>query len=172
MEATPLHYERWVEEAMRSVVRRALTHVAKHGLPGDHHFYLTVKMDEAGVDVPDALRAQYPDEMTIVLQNQFWNLAVFDEAFEVTLSFGGARSKLRVPFNALTAFADPGVNFGLQLKPFDSEGGDRQQSGTGTDDSRASLPGPADAPAQGKRKPSEESDTGGEVIALDAFRKK
>ena len=171
-DASPLQYDLWVEQALRDVVRRALVHVARRGLPGDHHFYLTVKTGAPGVEMPAALRSQYPEEMTIVLQNQFWNLAVHDHAFEVTLSFGGVRSKLHIPYSALTTFADPAINFGLQMKPFEPP------AGIEADDivAQASLPGTAKAakPARPKRKPAaaEGSGEGGEVIALDAFRKK
>lgn len=173
MDASPLQYDLWVEEALRNVVRRALTHVAKNGLPGDHHFYLTVKTAAPGVDLPETLRSQYPDEMTIVLQNQFWNLAVFDDGFEVTLSFGGVRSKLRIPYGALTAFADPATNFGLQMKPIAPAADDASATGTA---GGVSVPGPVkpSRPSRQDRKQAaaESQPEGGQVIALDAFRKK
>ena len=114
-----LPYDDWAEEAQRLVVARALQRVAREGLPGDHHFYLTFRTDHPGVTVPARLRAQYPQEMTIVLQHQFWDLTV-DEAqdrFSVGLSFAGVPTTLTIPFAALSAFADPQVRFGLRFRP-------------------------------------------------------
>ena len=178
MEASPLQYDLWVEQALRDVVRRALTYVAKRGLPGEHHLYLTVKTGAPGVDMPGALRSQYPEEITIVLQNQFWNLSVQDEFFDVTLSFSGVRSKLHVPYGALTAFADPAVNFGLQMKPFAPNADSSKSMTVVGSGPQATLPAPADAaPVQpSERATAADSGSGdgttGEVIALDAFRKK
>ena len=110
-------YDRWMEDAMRQVVVSALSHAAAEGLPGQHHFYLTFRTDYPGVVIPARLRAKYPQEMTIVLQHQFDNLLV-DEAgrsFSVSLSFGGVRSPLTVPLDAVSAFADPHVQFGLRF---------------------------------------------------------
>jgi hypothetical protein len=112
-----LPYERWMEDALRQVVVRALNHAAAEGLPGQHHFYLTFRTDYPGVVIPARLKARYPQEMTIVLQHQFDNLAV-DEAgrsFGVSLSFGGVHSALTVPLDAVSAFADPHVQFGLRF---------------------------------------------------------
>lgn len=113
-----LPYARWTEEALRVVVQDALAHVAKQGLPGEHHFYLTFRTDLPGVSLPAHLRARYPQEMTIVLQHKFWDLAVDRTAgsFTVGLSFGGVPAMLTVPFRALTAFADPHVRFGLRFQ--------------------------------------------------------
>jgi hypothetical protein len=112
-----LPYDRWAEEAMRSVVADALAYAAEHGLPGEHHFYLTFRTDAPGVSVPAHLKARYPQEMTIVLQHRFWDLKL-DRAtgvFSVGLSFGGVPALLVVPLKALTAFADPHVRFGLRF---------------------------------------------------------
>ena len=109
-------YERMVEEALRGVVREALSQVAEDGLPGEHHFYITFRTDHPGVEVPDHLRKRYPGEMTIVLEHQFWDLKTGDNGFEVTLSFSNVPSQLVVPFKAVTAFADPSVRFGLQFE--------------------------------------------------------
>ena len=109
-------YEALTERALRGVVRQALERVAAQGLIASHHFYLTFKTHDPGVDIPDYLKERYPDEMTIVLQNQFWGLKVEEDKFEVTLSFQKLPAKLVVPFAALTAFADPGVQFGLQFR--------------------------------------------------------
>src|SRR3546814_10129627 len=110
-----LRYDRMVEDALRSVVRRSLIHIAQHGLPGSHHFYITFRTDHLDSEIPDALRERYPGEMTIVLQHQFWGLEVGDEQFCVTLSFADVPHRLVVPFAAVTAFADPSVRFGLQF---------------------------------------------------------
>jgi uncharacterized protein len=113
-----LPYSNWTEEALRLVVQEALAHAAEHGLPGDHHFYLTFRTAHPGVVMPGHLRARYPQEMTIVLQHKFWDLAVDKAAgtFAVRLSFGGVAAMLTVPFAALTAFADPHVRFGLRFE--------------------------------------------------------
>ncbi len=109
-------YETWIDEALRGVVRRAFEYASTEGLAGDHHFYVTFRTHSDGLEMPPRLRAQHPDQMTIVLQHQFWGLAVDDEAFSVTLKFRGRSERLRIPFAAITAFADPSVNFGLQFK--------------------------------------------------------
>ena len=115
-----LRYDRLVEAALRSVVRDALRAAMPDCMPGDHHFYLTFRTRAPGVSIPDFLLDQYPEEMTIVLQHQFWGLKADDEHFEVTLSFNNRPADLYVPFAALTAFIDPSVKFGLQFNP-DSE---------------------------------------------------
>lgn len=172
MEADSLRYEQWIIEALRGVVVRALDHLVSHGLPGDHHYYITFRTGVDGVDLPDHLRAQYPDEMTIVLQHQFWDLEVDNDAFSVTLSFKGRSARLRVPIPAVTAFADPSVNFGLQLKAdrvFKPTVSKKKDSKGGTKDAA-----PQNEPATSPRKKaaSRAKKKGGEVIALDSFRKK
>src|SRR6185295_4927103 len=109
-------YEALADQALRSVVKEALKRVEKQGLIASHHFYLTFKTHGEGVDIPPFLQERYPDEMTIVLQNQYWGLKVSDEAFEVSLTFQKVPATLHIPFSALTAFADPGVQFGLQFR--------------------------------------------------------
>ncbi|MGH6891292.1 MAG: SspB family protein, partial [Dongiaceae bacterium] len=111
-----LRYDRMVEDALRGVVRRALIDVSTSGLPGDHHFYLTFRTGESGVQIGPALKAQYPKEMTIVLQHQFSRLEVNEDSFGVTLSFGGKHERLVVPYRAIVSFADPSVKFGLQFE--------------------------------------------------------
>src|ERR1700733_14176745 len=114
-----LPYEAWTEAALRQVVARAVAHAGEHGLPGQHHFYITFRTDHPGVVIPPRLRAQYPREMTIVLQHQFWDLKVDEAAglFSVGLTFGGTPASLVVPLEAVTAFADPAVRFGLGFHP-------------------------------------------------------
>jgi len=113
-----LPYDQWTEEALRAVVIRALSHVAAEGLPGQHHFYITFRTDFPGVVIPARLLQKYPEEMTIVLQHQFDDLHVDEQGkiFGVALSFGGVRSPLTVPLAAVTAFADPQVQYGLRFR--------------------------------------------------------
>lgn len=110
-----MKYDKMVEEALRGVVRKALQHALDKGLPGDHHFYLTFRTNAPGVSIPDYLHDQYPEEMTIVLQHQFWDLTLEDERFTVTLSFKNRPAELVIPYAALSAFVDPSVKFGLQF---------------------------------------------------------
>ncbi|HEY8015007.1 MAG TPA: ClpXP protease specificity-enhancing factor SspB, partial [Dongiaceae bacterium] len=123
MAETWLRYDRMVEDALRSVVRKALIEAAQRGLPGEHHFYITFHTERPGVGIADWLRQQYPQEMTIILQHQFWDLTVEEERFAVTLSFGGRHERLTVPLEAVTRFADPSVKFGLQFEGTDDEDG-------------------------------------------------
>lgn len=111
-------YDEIVQEALRAVVGRVLSSVADNGgnLPGEHHFYITFKTQAAGVDIPAHLTARFPDEMTVVLQNKFWDLKVHDDSFEVSLTFNGVPAQLYIPFSSITAFVDPAVNFVLQFQ--------------------------------------------------------
>lgn len=157
-----LPYDQWIEDALRGVIRRALAHARDAGLPDDHHFYVSFRTDAEGVQVPAYLRALHPEEMTIVLQHQFWELDVDDEHFAVTLKFRGKRERLVVPLAAVSQFADPSVNFGLQLK---------QATGK-----PAETPGALPAPSAEREAPqhgaSDLASDGDRVIALDRFRKK
>jgi hypothetical protein len=108
-------YPRILQRALRSVVREVLVRTAADGLPGDHHFYLSLRTDHAGTELPPFLRERYPQEMTVVLQNQFWDLQIDDEGFGVTLRFDGDPVRLRVPFEAVIAFFDPAAQFGLRF---------------------------------------------------------
>lgn len=154
MPSSLLPYETWVEEALRGVVRKALAYTVENGLTAPHHFYITFSTDAPGAELPDWLRAQYPEAMTIVLQHQFWDLEVNEEAFTVSLRFHGRPALLRVPFDSIQAFGDPGVNFGLQLHALPSQAG-----------------GDVEQPTEEDETPPTPS-TPGEVIALDSFRKK
>ncbi len=113
-----IHYDEIVQEALRAVVGRVLGEVEASGgnLPGEHHFYITFKTTAPGVSIPSHLKQRFPDEMTIVIQNKFWELKVDTEGFSVGLSFNQIPSKLQVPFSAITAFVDPSVDFGLQFQ--------------------------------------------------------
>ena len=114
-----LRYDLWIEDALRSVIRRSLTTVEEMGLPGDHHFYITFRTEHEDVGMADWLRAEYPEEMTIVLQHQYDTLTVGVDGFNIKLRFGGKPELLEIPFEAITSFADPSVSFGLQLKSVD-----------------------------------------------------
>ncbi|MFQ5972393.1 MAG: SspB family protein [Alphaproteobacteria bacterium] len=162
-----LRYDRMVEGALRGVVREALEVTAEHGLPGSHHFYLTFRTGAPGVEMSEDLRRQYPREMTIVLQHQFWDLDVTADAFSVTLSFSNQPQTLHIPFAALTAFVDPSVKFGLQ---FNVGALGRESAAAGEDGTGAAGPEPE---VQGEA--AEEGMPAGpaaNVVTLDAFRKK
>jgi uncharacterized protein len=110
-----IRYDVMVQQALIGVVRRVLQDAAKHGLPGEHHFYISFRTDAPGSRLSSRLKEKHPEEMTIVLQHQFWDLLVTDHAFEVGLSFGGVPERLLVPFEAMTGFFDPSVQFGLKF---------------------------------------------------------
>jgi hypothetical protein len=159
-----LRYDRMVEQALRGVVRKALSEAGQRGLPGDHHFYVTFHTDRPGVGIADWLRQQYPQEMTIILQHQFWDLLVEEERFSITLSFGGRHERLTIPFSALTAFADPSVKFGLQFEANEEEMQAKPPAVKATKQ--------IDAPAATAAPDSSAERKGADVVALDAFRKK
>jgi hypothetical protein len=115
-----LRYDLMVQEALKGVVRKILTEAGRDGLPGDHHFYVTFRTTAPGVRLSQRLRDKHPEEMTIVLQHQFWDLSVGEHAFEVGLSFSGVPERLLVPFDALTTFFDPSVQFGLKFETQDA----------------------------------------------------
>src|SRR6202042_897721 len=115
-----IRYDILAQEALRGVVRTVLADAAKNGLPGEHHFKVTFSTTAPGVRLSDRMPAQYPDAMTIVLQHQFWDLIVGDDGFEVGLSFGGVPERLAIPFEAVTAFYDPAVQFGFQFETLDA----------------------------------------------------
>ena len=155
-----LRYDRMVEAALRGVVRSALKQVEVAGLPGNHHFYLTFRTGYRSVKIPESLRNQYPGEMTIVLQYQFFGLDVADDQFSVTLSFNNIHERLTIPFAAITTFADPSVNFALQFQPIAAERPPVEE------DPQVLVPSPRPAP------PASSEEKRGEVVTLDAFRKK
>ncbi len=169
-----IRYDLLAQAALRGVVRTVLADAAKNGLPGAHHFKITFATGAPGVRLSDRMRQQYPQAMTIVLQHQFWDLTVRDEAFDVGLSFGGIAEKLTVPFAAVMAFVDPAVQFGFQFEPIGSEAvpGAEEKA-----PEKAAVP-PAQLPAEVKTEPSapepakEPPPGGGEVVSLDRFRKK
>ena len=141
-----IRYDILTQDAMRSVVRTVLADAATKGLPGDHHFFITFDTRAEGVALSPRIRAQYPKEMTIVLQHQFWDMIVTDERFEVGLSFSGIPERLVVPFRAITGFVDPSVQFGLQFAA--SPDGDEAADETPADG------GGARPPARHEREPA------------------
>ncbi|MGD9538819.1 MAG: SspB family protein [Alphaproteobacteria bacterium] len=162
-------YDGLVDSALRSVVRRALASAAEHGLRGSHHFYVSFRTGFPGVVMPDFLRERYPDEMTIVLQHQFWALEAGDDAFSVTLSFNKAPQNLKIPYAAITRFADPGVKFGLQFTP----AGEGPAQNVGRSGLPAVQPAPAAAEAKAPAEPEPPRDEAAEnIVRLDTFRKK
>jgi len=170
-----LHYDVMVENALRGVVREALTHVAEHGLPGEHHFYITFRSEHPGVDMPPTLRERYPHEMTIVLQYQFWDLDVGADAFAVTLSFNNRSERVVVPFEAVTSFADPSVRFGLQFEAGDDSGeadsGEADAGSPATGQPTTDSPSAADSGTAAQDTAAEEA-PGDNVVTLDRFRRK
>lgn len=150
MSVDHIRYDLLAQEALRSVVRRVLSDVAKDGLPGDHHFYISFDTRAPGVRLSQRMREKYPEEMTIVLQHQFWDLTVSDSTFEVGLSFGGIPEKLVIPFSALKGFFDPSVKFGLQFELAAPEGeGEDEADGESRDEAvaRPAALKPVPAPA-------------------------
>ncbi|MDA1090391.1 MAG: ClpXP protease specificity-enhancing factor SspB [Proteobacteria bacterium] len=168
MDQDPFQYDTWIEEALKSVIRRSLNYAAENGLPGEHHFFLSYRTDVEGVEMPGYLKAEHPEEMSIVLQHQFDELIVNEDAVWVTLKFRGKPERLRIPFAAMVSFADPSVNFGLQLK-MSSEPEDGMELGALS--ARNFDTDTTDDDADDRAAPAVGHATG-EVIALDAFRKK
>jgi len=147
-------YDEIVQDCLRGVVRRVLADVATAGgLPGAHHFFIAFRTDDGSVDMPRHLHERYPEEMTIVLQHRYWDLAVHDDHFEVGLTFNQVPAKLSIPYRAITSFVDPAVNFALQFTPQPAPPG--PQSGP-------DAPTPSDVP----------TDAGSNVVSLDFKRKK
>ena len=116
MAADIIRYDLMVQDALRGVVRKVLTEAAREGLPGEHHFYITFRTHAPGVRLSTRMREKYPEEMTVILQHQFWDLSVTEQNFEVGLSFGGVSERLLIPFEAITGFFDPSVQFGLKFE--------------------------------------------------------
>jgi uncharacterized protein len=155
-------YDQLMQDALRSVVRAALQEAANpRGLPGKHHFYITFRTHAVGVAIPEHLRARYPDEMTIVLEHQFWDLEVYSDRFRVILKFSGQPHPITIPLSAITRFFDPSVKFGLQFEHHHDEA--RMASG---DD--VGHPAPREAAPEAPT--AQDGETS--VVSLDAFRKK
>ena len=191
-----IRYDILAQEALRDMVRKVLAEVAKTGLQGEHHFQITFATGAPGVRIPPRLREQYPEDMTIVLQHQFWDLKVGPDAFEVGLSFGGMPERLNIPFAAITSFVDPSVQFALQFQiipedaaaPTDATDADakprkpvskprRPARHAGPSAIPAATAAPADppaAPVPTEPEPDKPGapNSGAEVVRLDRFRKK
>jgi uncharacterized protein len=155
-------YENLMQDALRSVVRTALQQAANpRGLPGKHHFYITFRTHAPGVIIPEHLRARYPDEMTIVLEHQFWDLEVYADRFRVILKFSGQPQPITIPLNAISRFFDPSVKFGLQFEHHQH------------DEARMAAGDAPAAPAQQRAQDTAPPPVGDSaVVSLDAFRKK
>ncbi|SUB01824.1 Uncharacterized protein conserved in bacteria [Pannonibacter phragmitetus] len=196
-----LRYDIIVQDALRAAVKKILAEVARTGLPGEHHFYIAFDTNAPGVRISSRLKERYPTEMTIVLQHQFWDLAIGEHAFEVGLSFGGIPEKLLIPFSAIKGFFDPSVQFALEFEPGKTaepipddlveavgelanleaaaaksledknvKPATRKTAASAGKAEKAEKAAKADAAEEGSKddKPAE----GGEVVSLDAFRKK
>jgi uncharacterized protein len=169
-----IRYDVLARDALRGVVRHVLADAAEHGLPGEHHFYITFISNADGVKLSPRLLAQYPQEMTIILQHQFWDLVVTDERFEVGLSFGGIPERLVVPFAAVKSFLDPSVKFGLHFEPSEEDVASEKPAAK-LPAAAPAPPPPAAAPTEAAAEEKEESEKpseGAEVVRLDRFRKK
>jgi hypothetical protein len=201
MPTDQLRYDILVQDALRGMVRKLLADTARHGLPGEHHFFITFDTTDPGVRLSPRLRERYPEEMSVVLQYQYRDLKVSDEAFEVGLSFNGVPERLTVPFTAITGFADPSVQFALQFETLTEGENDeteaKEDAGMGADEPRrdaqrrprtpprTSVPAsPAPQPGgtqpaaakpaavPGKAEETTADKAGAEVVRLDRFRKK
>ncbi|WP_138379408.1 SspB family protein [Luteithermobacter gelatinilyticus] len=181
MSDTVIQYDQMVQNALLSVVRDILTDTAKFGLPGNHHFYITFRTDYPDVKIPAYLKEKYPEEMTIVLQNQFWDLKTDEDHFEISLSFNRKREHLSVPFSALIGFFDPSVDFGLhfhsnELEDDEAEMGS-EETGMTPPTPTSQIPSAQSTEDAAKEQPrtdkkkTDESATDN-VVTLDSFRKK
>lgn len=165
-----INYELLVEDALRNVVRGALSIVQHAGLPGETHFYISFLTDHPDVEMDDSLRAANSGEMTIVLQHQFWDLQVEPDSFSVTLSFSGRQQPLSIPFAAVTQFTDPSVGFSLQFKVSEADNDSEEQDTPPADNAKmASLP---DKDSKQKIPADAAAEDGADIVSLDAFRKR
>ena len=160
----PLDYQRMVQHALRGVLREALEVAAEEGLPGEHHFYLSFRADAPGVVVPPFLRERFPEEITVVIQHQYWDLYVDDEGFSVTLAFEASRQRLGVPWDAVTAFVDPAAEFALRFAPADGDEGEEAEEDA--EEGGEAPEGETAEDAPGKADPT------AEVVNIKQFRKK
>lgn len=180
-----IRYDVLVSDALRGVVRQVLTEIAATGLPGEHHFYITIDTRLPGVRISSALRQRFPEEMTVVLQHQFWDLKVTEQTFEVGLSFSGVPERLLIPFSTVTGFADPSVDFALKFEtllvddeemigepaeplPADEADNAPVKLETATSD----TPGNTDTPEGDDEDGEDGEEKSADVVSLDAFRKK
>ena len=181
-----IRYDVLTQDALRDVVRKVIAEIAQTGLPGDHHFFITFHTRHPGVSISSRLAAQHPDEMTVVMQHQFWDLHVTDTAFEIGLSFNGVPEHLVVPFKAISAFVDPHVNFGLKFnavpaeeesveaaieQPESDTADEREGHESGEAKDTAPLPQEEASLADDTAEAGATGDSA-DVVSLDAFRKK
>jgi len=166
-----IRYDVLARDALRGVLRRVLTDAAEHGLPGEHHFFITFLSTADGVKLSPRLLAQYPEEMTIILQHQFWDLVVTEDRFEVGLSFGGIPERLVVPFAAIKSFLDPSVQFGLQFEPSEAVA-EAPAAKLPAAPAPSALPVAEPEPAAESTDEPAKASEGAEVVRLDRFRKK
>jgi hypothetical protein len=152
-----INYGELMHRAMRGLMKELLTDIGKHGLPGDHHFFITFDTAHKGVEIADWLRQRYPDEMTLVIQHWFENLEVFDDYFTITLNFGNNPEPLIIPFEAIKTFVDPSVEFGLRFEDQDEEDSDIEE-----------IP---ESPMVELEDTVETTKGDAEVVSLDSFRK-
>jgi hypothetical protein len=160
-----IRYDVLARDALRGVLKHVLADAAEHGLPGEHHFYITFLSKAEGVKLSPRLLSQYPQEMTVILQHQFWDLVVTDDRFEVGLSFNGIPERLVIPFSAIKSFFDPSVQFGLQFEPVDTPAAE-------TETPVETLPPAAVAETPAETDEPVKQGEGAEVVRLDRFRKK
>jgi hypothetical protein len=171
-----IRYDVLVQDALRGVVRKVLSEVARTGLPGEHHFYIAFDTRAPGVRISSRLRERYPEEMTIVIQHQYWDLQVTEHAFEVGLSFSGVPERLLVPFSAIKGLFDPSVKFGLEFEVVHDEadaGAEVEADAETAEPTQAPAPAVVPAPPPGPVAATPADDgKGGSVVSLDKFRKK
>ena len=169
-----IRYDILAQDALRGVVRKVLSEVARTGLPGEHHFFITFATTAPGVRISTRLLAQYPEEMTIVLQHQYWDLVVTEHAFEVGLSFNGIPERLFVPFSAVKTFADPSVGFQLQFALVAAPPPAALRAGRRASRRSPSSPSAEEDEAGDRAEDADEAARTGaaQVVSLDAFRKK
>jgi len=167
-------YSPLIEDALRGVVRDVLARFAAGGIPSPHHYYITFSTRYPGVEMPDYLRERYPQEITVVLQYQYWDLEVGKDAFSVTLSFNGVRERLTVPFRAIRLFADPAAEFGLSFEVRMPEGAETIRLPVhGPDEERTPAAPGKEARTQAQSGTEEERASGGaEIVTLERFRRR
>lgn len=161
-----IRYDVLARDALRGVLRQVLADAAEHGLPGEHHFYITFISTAEGVKISPRLLSQYPQEMTVILQHQFWDLLVTDDRFEVGLSFNGIPERLVIPFSSIKSFFDPSVQFGLQFEP-----SEETAAAEIAPVEELQVPAKSEADMAASDEPVKQGE-GAEVVRLDRFRKK
>ena len=167
-----IRYDILSQEALRGVFRKVLDEVIAAGLPGEHHFFITFDTTFPGVRLSKRMRERYPESMTIVIQHSYWDLKTSDTEFEVDLSFNDIRERLKVPFAAIQAFFDPSVKFGLQFDPDPAQLAQAELENEEQDVADALQVVADETKAPSKKTPGKNAETPGEVVSLDAFRKK